>query len=162
MKRIAVYPGTFDPMTNGHLDIIRRAAAVFDEVIVTVSINRSKKTLFDQDERYRLAREACSGFENVSVSSFSGLLIDFVREQGAQIIIRGLRAVTDFEYEYSMALMNLHLSPDVETLFMSASEGNSFVSSSMVKEVFMLGGDVSDKIPPCVLKALQKAYSNED
>jgi len=160
MKRIAVYPGTFDPMTNGHLDIIRRAAAVFDEVIVTVSINRSKETLFNQDERFRLAREACSIISNVSVSSFSGLLIDFVRDQGAQIIIRGLRAVTDFEYEYSMALMNLHLSPEVETLFMSASEGNSFVSSSMVKEVFMLGGDVSDKVPGCVLNALQQVYSN--
>lgn len=154
MERMAVYPGSFDPLTNGHLDIIRRAASVFDTLLVTISCNSSKTTLFTVEERSALAAEACRELPNVRIASFSGLLIDFIRNQGAQVIIRGLRAVTDFEYEYAMALMNRHLARDVETLFMSASEGNSFVSSSMIKEVFMLGGDVADKVPPCVLAAL--------
>jgi len=156
MNRYAVYPGTFDPLTNGHLDIIRRAAAIFDKLIVTVSLNRSKHTLFDQEERFALVEETCRSISNVEVLSFSGLLINFTRLHEAQVIIRGLRAVTDFEYEYAMALMNRHLANDVETLFMSASEGNSFVSSSMIKEVFMLGGDIADKVPSCVLSALRK------
>ncbi len=157
----AIYPGSFDPLTNGHLDIIRRASRLFDKLIVTISTNSAKKTLFTHEERAALVREACSDIPNIEVEYFSGLLINYVKQSNARTIIRGLRAVTDFEYEFAMALMNKHLAADIETVFLATSEGYSFVSSSMVKEVFQLGGDVSDKVPPCVLKALKNMYFPE-
>jgi pantetheine-phosphate adenylyltransferase len=159
-ETIAIYPGSFDPLTNGHLDIIRRASKLFDRLIVTVSTNSAKQTLFTHEERSALVTEACADLPNISVASFSGLLMNFVKQSGAGTIIRGLRAVTDFEYEFAMALMNKHLADDVETVFLATSEGYSFVSSSMVKEVFQLGGNVDDKVPPCVLEALREKYSS--
>lgn len=156
VKRRAVYPGSFDPITNGHLDIMRRASRIFDELIVAVAEHPLKQTLFSQEERYQLICDACRALPNVEVDCFTGLLMDFARRRKAKVLIRGLRAVTDFEYEFSMALMNKHLEPEVETVFLATSADNSFVSSSLIKEVFKLGGDVNDKVPACVLQALQK------
>lgn len=157
--RIAVYPGSFDPVTDGHLDILRRALSICDSVVVAVSENAQKNTLFTRDERRALLAESCAGLGGVEVAAFSGLLIDFVRARGARLIVRGLRAVTDFEYEFGLALMNKHLAPEIETVFLATGEGNGFVSSSMIKEVFRLGGDVGDKVPPCVAAALRAKFA---
>ena len=151
---IAVYPGSFDPITFGHIDIVRRAASIFDTVVVAVAAQSGKSTLFSLDERTQLVAESCSKFENVRVIGFSGILVDFVRAQSSRVIIRGLRAVSDFEYEFAMSLMNNHLASEIETVLLPTSEGYSFVSSSMIKEVFMIGGDVKGKVPDCVLTAL--------
>ncbi|WP_019938005.1 pantetheine-phosphate adenylyltransferase [Bordetella sp. FB-8] len=151
----AVYPGTFDPLTRGHEDLVRRAAGLFDRVVVGVAHSRNKKPFFDLDERLEIAKEVLGHYPNVEVRSFDGLLKDFVREQGAAVIVRGLRAVSDFEYEFQMAGMNRHLLPDVETLFMTPSDQYQFISGTIVREIAQLGGDVSKFVFPSVERWLQ-------
>lgn len=153
-----VFPGTFDPITNGHIDLVERAAKMFKEVIVAVAENTRKKPNFDMQTRVRLAQEVLKPIPNVQVQGFSILLADFVRSQGAMGIIRGLRAVSDFEYEFQLANMNRRLAPNVETLFLTPAEQYSFISSSLVTEVAHLGGDVSMFVPPCVVKALKGKF----
>ncbi|ABZ84710.1 pantetheine-phosphate adenylyltransferase [Heliomicrobium modesticaldum Ice1] len=157
---VAVYPGSFDPITKGHMDIVERAAQIFHEVIVAVVINPNKKPLFTMDERVEMIRMAVSHISNVRVESFSGLLVDFTRKQGARAIVRGLRAVSDFEVEFQMALMNKRLYPEVETVFMATHTDYAFLSSSMVKEVASFGGDVSDYLPPAVLARMAEKYGD--
>lgn len=152
----AVYPGTFDPLTRGHEDLVRRAATLFDKVVVGIAISRNKKPFFSIEERVEIAREVLGHYPNVEVQSFGGLLKDFVRDQGGRVIVRGLRAVSDFEYEFQMASMNRHLIPEVETLFLTPAEQHSFISSSLVREIARLGGDVSGFVPAAVLEALRK------
>ncbi|ARP85234.1 pantetheine-phosphate adenylyltransferase [Bordetella genomosp. 9] len=153
---IAVYPGTFDPLTRGHEDLVRRAAALFDEVVVGVAHSRNKKPFFTIDERVAIAREVLGHYPNVRVESFGGLLKDFVREQNGRVIVRGLRAVSDFEYEFQMAGMNRHLLPDVETLFMTPSDQYQFISGTIVREIAQLGGDVSKFVFPSVERWLHE------
>jgi pantetheine-phosphate adenylyltransferase len=151
--RRAACPGSFDPVTNGHIDIISRASTLFDEVVVAVGINQAKKRLFTPEERIDMLTEACAGFSNVRIDSFDGLLTDFCREQDAVAIVKGLRAVSDFDYELQMAQMNSSLA-DIETVFVPTSPEYSFLASSLVKEVAMFGGDVSSLVPDHVLRAL--------
>ena len=151
--RRAVCPGSFDPVTNGHLDIISRASTLFDEVVVAVLINKSKKSLFTVDERMDMLREVCAEYPNVKVDSFHGLLVNFCRERGIVAIVKGLRAVSDFDYELQMAQMNSSLAP-VETVFVPTSPAYSFLASSLVKEVATYGGDVSGLVPEHVLPLL--------
>jgi pantetheine-phosphate adenylyltransferase len=153
--RRAVCPGSFDPITNGHLDIIERASKLFDEVIVVVGVNHSKNRLFEPDERLEMIREATVDLPNVSVDVFRGLLVEFCRARGIQAIVKGLRAVSDFDYELQMGQMNRSLA-DVDTLFMPADPHYSFLSSSLVKEVATYGGDVSGLVPEPVLRRLQE------
>ena len=148
--RVAIYPGSFDPLTNGHVDIILRGARMFDRIVVAILRNIEKAPLFSVEERLDTAREVFADRANVEVDAFAGLLVDYARRQGATAIVRGLRAVSDFEYEMQMALMNRHLSPDVETVFMMPADTYSYVSSRLVKEVFALGGSVSGLVPPTV------------
>lgn len=155
----ALYPGTFDPATLGHVDLIRRAARLFDKVIVGVAENRDKSLLFTLEERVALLEQVVSGLENVRVIGFNNLLIDCVREQNADTILRGLRAVSDFEYEFQLAAMNRHLDPAIETTFLTPAESYAFLSSTLIKEVASLGGDVSEFVPPQVMKALKRAYA---
>ncbi|MGY2704260.1 MULTISPECIES: pantetheine-phosphate adenylyltransferase [unclassified Nocardioides] len=154
----AVCPGSFDPVTNGHLDIIRRAAVIFDELVVATGTNPSKSRLFQPDERLEMLREVCSGLPNVTVSGFSGLIVDFCREIGAQAIVKGLRGGSDYEYELPMAQMNAHLT-GVETVFLTTNASWGYVSSSLVKEVASLGGDVSALVPPGVHTRLLERLS---
>jgi pantetheine-phosphate adenylyltransferase len=147
---IAVYPGTFDPLTRGHEDLVRRASKLFGTLIVGVADSRAKKPLFNQAERLDIAREALSHYSNVKVMGFSGLLRDFVREQQAHVILRGLRAVGDFEYEFQMAGMNRHLLPGVETMFLTPSDQYQFISGTIVREIAMMGADVSQFVFPNV------------
>lgn len=154
MKVIAIYPGTFDPMTNGHADLVRRASRLFDEIIVAVAANPDKNPLFPLEDRVRLANISLANVERVRVAGFSNLLVDSVHEYGAQVILRGLRAVSDFEFEFQLAGMNRRLSPDIETVFMTPSEQEMFVSASLVKQVARLGGDVSGFVHPKVAAAL--------
>lgn len=158
--RIAVYPGSFDPVTNGHEDIIKRAAKVFDELIVVVLVNPDKKGLFDIEERVNLIKKVIEPYDNVKVESFSGLLINFMKEKQAKVIIKGLRVVSDFEYEFQMALMNNKLDPSIETVFMMTSAQYSYLSSSSVKQVALFGGCikglVSDKIVGDVIKKISR------
>jgi len=156
---IALYPGTFDPATLGHIDLIRRAAKLFDEVIVGVADNRDKSPLFTLVERVEMLEVAVNGIDNVRVIGFNNLLIDCVREQNADTILRGLRAVSDFEYEFQLAAMNRHLDPGIETTFLTPSESYAFLSSTLIKEVASLGGDVSEFVPAQVMKALKRVYS---
>jgi pantetheine-phosphate adenylyltransferase len=153
--RIAVYPGTFDPITMGHEDIVRRAAHLFDQVIVAVAGSTSKQTLFSLQERVALAQSVFSG-ENIKVVGFDGLLMQFVQSQGAQMVIRGLRAASDFEYEFQLAGMNRKLYPKLETLFMTPAEEYMFISSSLVREVARLGGDVNQFVSPGVETAIKQ------
>ncbi len=146
----AVYPGTFDPLTCGHEDIVRRAAKLFPEVIVAVAANTSKKSFFSLEERVELAATVLADCPNVRVLGFSGLLMQFVREQGATIVLRGLRAVSDFEYEFQLAGMNRRLYPEVETLFLTPAEQYMFISASLVREIALLGGDVSQFVSPAI------------
>jgi pantetheine-phosphate adenylyltransferase len=155
MKTVALYPGTFDPVTNGHTDLVRRAARLFDQVVVAVAANPKKRPLFSLDERVALVQAVLSGLGNVRVVGFDNLLIDFAREQGAQVLLRGLRAVSDFEFEFQMAGMNRRLAPDIETVFMTPSEQEMFISASLVKEVATLGGDVSGFVDARVVTALK-------
>ena len=156
----AIYPGTFDPMTNGHIDIVARAARIFDNVVVAVAHSTSKNTVFSTDERVALAREVLAPYPNVEVQRFGGLLANFVREMNANAVLRGLRAVSDFEYEFQLAGMNKHLFPEAETIFMPTSEHYSYVSSSLIREISMLGGDVSQFVHPAVLAALTERMSS--
>jgi len=155
MKITALYPGTFDPITNGHTDLVRRAARLFDQVVVAIANNPAKQPLFDIDERVALARAALADLGNVSVVGFNNLLVDFVRTQGARVILRGLRAVSDFEFEFQLAGMNRRLAPDIETVFMAPSEQEMFISASLVKEIAGLGGDVSEFVDARVVTALK-------
>ncbi|PKM44604.1 MAG: pantetheine-phosphate adenylyltransferase [Gammaproteobacteria bacterium HGW-Gammaproteobacteria-1] len=155
MHITALYPGTFDPITNGHSDIIERAARLFDKVVVAIAANTKKQPAFTLDERVAMAREALAGFGNVEVCGFDSLLADYVQKRGAQVILRGLRAVSDFEYEFQLAGMNRRLAPKVETMFLTPAENYAFISSSLVKEVAALGGDVSAFVHPKVLAALE-------
>jgi len=150
----ALYPGTFDPITLGHVDLIQRATRLFDRVVVAVASNPKKTPLFTLDERVTLIREVTSGIERVSVIGFDDLLVNRVREQQASVILRGLRAVSDFEYEFQLAAMNRHLDPGIETAFLTPAENYAFLSSSLVKEVAALGGDVGEFVPDTVRRAL--------
>ncbi len=155
MSVIALYPGTFDPITTGHSDLVRRATRVFDKVIVAIAANPAKKPLFSLDERVDMARAVLGDLPGVSVVGFDTLLIDCVRQHKAHVILRGLRAVSDFEYEFQLAGMNRHLDPQVETVFMTPSEREMFVSASLVKEIAGLGGDVSPFVDARVMQALR-------
>ena len=146
-----VYPGTFDPITRGHEDLVRRASTLFDEMIVAVADSRGKRPFFDVDERVAMAKETLAAFPNVRVEGFSGLLMEFLRKHDAKIILRGLRAVSDFEYEFQMAGMNRNLYPDVETLFLTPAEQYMFISATMVREIASLGGDVSPFVNRAVI-----------
>lgn len=152
----AVYPGTFDPLTRGHEDLVRRAARLFDPVIVGVAISRGKSTFFTLQERTEMAREVLGDLKNVQITSFTGLLIDFVRKHDAHVVIRGLRAVSDFEYEFQLAGMNRSLCPDFETIFLTPSEQHMFISATLVREIAALGGDVSKFVDPRVERRLKE------
>ncbi|BCK88291.1 phosphopantetheine adenylyltransferase [mine drainage metagenome] len=152
-----VYPGTFDPITRGHEDVVRRAAGLFGEVVVAVAASRSA-TLFTLDERVEMAREVFAGFDNVKVEGFDNLLMSYVRSQNARVVLRGLRAVSDFEYEFQMAGMNRTLHPDVETLFLTPAEQYTFISASIVREIARFGGDVGKFVSPLVAAELEKKY----
>jgi pantetheine-phosphate adenylyltransferase len=156
---IAVYPGTFDPLTRGHEDLVRRAASLFSRLVVGVADSRAKHPVFTVEERISIAREVLGHYPNVEVAGFRGLLKDFVREQNARVIVRGLRAVSDFEYEFQMAGMNRYLLPDVETMFLTPSDQYQFISGSIVREIAMLGGDVSKFVFPSVEKWLKAKVS---
>ena len=160
--RLAIYPGSFDPITNGHIDILRRALTVVDKVILAVAYNRDKQSgLFTVDERVEMLQEVSEDFgDKVSADSFHGLLVDYARRVGAGTIIRGLRAVADFEYEFQMALMNRHLAADVETVFLMADEGHFYTSSRLVKEVMAFGGEASAFIPEGVARRLREKFSS--
>lgn len=153
---IAIYPGSFDPLTSGHVDIIRRGSRVFERIIVGVLLNRDKSPLFTVHERVDIAREVFAGYTNVEVDTFDGLLVEYARRKGASVIVRGLRAISDFEYEMQMALMNRHLNPDVETVFMMPAEPYTYVSSRLVKEVVALGGSVHGLVPEIVEARLRE------
>jgi pantetheine-phosphate adenylyltransferase len=155
VKHIAVYPGTFDPITNGHTDLVARASRLFGKVILAVARDTAKKTVCDFDQRVALAKVAVSEFENVEVVPFEGLLVNFCRDQKATVLLRGLRAVSDFEYEFQLAGMNRRLAPDVETMFLTPSEQFAFISSTLVREIARLGGDVSEFVHPEVNAALK-------
>lgn len=155
--KIAIYPGSFDPITNGHLDVIARAAGLFDHLIIAVANNSEKRPLFSTDERVRLIQESVAGMAGVEVVTFRGLLVNFASERGAMVVVRGLRAVTDFEYEFQMALMNRTLRDEVETVFLAAREEYTYLSSRIIKEVARLGGDVSGMVPAPVAEALPGA-----
>ena len=154
--RVAIYPGSFDPLTNGHVDIIDRGAKLFDRVVVAILVNAEKKTLFTVKERTTIVREVFAGRDNVEVDTFDGLLVDYARVRKATVIVRGLRAVADFEFELQMALMNRHLSADLETVFMMPAEQYTYVSSRLVKEVVALGGSVTGLVPDVVEERLRQ------
>ena len=153
----AIYPGTFDPPTNGHLDVIARAAKIVDHLVVAILRNASKGTpLFNVSEREEMLREATKEFGNVTVETFDGLLVEFARAKGAKAVIRGIRAISDYEYEFQMAMMNRKLDPELETLFMMPAERYTYVSSRLIKGVYQLGGDISSLVPPVVVERLRK------
>jgi len=154
MTTKAIYPGTFDPITKGHIDLAERASQLFDEVVIAISASPSKQPLFDINERLEMAQISLSHIDNISVAKFDGLLIECVRTAQAQVVLRGLRAVSDFEYEFQLAAMNRRLDPTVETMFLTPSENYTFLSASMVKEIASLGGDVSQFLHPQINKRL--------
>jgi pantetheine-phosphate adenylyltransferase len=156
---VAIYPGSFDPITNGHLDLIDRGARLFDRLIVAILRNESKEPLFSVEERIEMLREVAASYPNVDVDSFHGLLVDYAADKGASVIIRGIRAISDYEYELQMALMNRRLAPGIETVFLMASEDYSFISSRLVKEVISLGGEISGLVPPLVEVRLRNRVS---
>jgi pantetheine-phosphate adenylyltransferase len=159
VKRIAVYPGTFDPVTNGHLDLVERGRRRFDRLVMAILSNEEKQPMFTLEERIGFLREATSQWPDVEVATFDGLLVDHARRIGASVILRGLRAVSDFEYELQMAMMNRRLAPDVETVFLMPSEAYSYVSSRLVREVARLGGNVTGLVPAGVARALARRHS---
>jgi pantetheine-phosphate adenylyltransferase len=152
---LAVYPGTFDPLTNGHVDIISRGARLFDRIIVAILINAEKAPLFSMDERVEIARDVFKDQPNVEVDTFDGLLVDYVEHRHAQVVVRGLRAVSDFEFEFQMALMNHRLNPTIDTVFMMPAEQYTYISSRLIKEVFALGGRVHGLVPEVVEERLR-------
>jgi pantetheine-phosphate adenylyltransferase len=156
MKRNAVYPGTFDPITNGHRDLVRRAASIFDHVIVAIAANPNKTPMFSLEKRVELARRVLQDVSNVEVQGYSGLTVDFARQHHGAVIVRGLRAVSDFEFEFQLANMSRHLDRDIETVFLTPQEPFSFISSTLVREIAVLGGDVSAFVDPIVEAALKK------
>lgn len=156
MKITALYPGTFDPITYGHGDIVKRASQLFDHVIVGVAINRTKQPAFSLEKRVELAKIALSDLNNITVCSFDGLLATFAKQHGVKVIIRGLRAVSDFEYEFQLAAMNRHLNPDIETLFLTPATHYTYISSSLVKEIASFGGPIAEFVHPAVLTALSE------
>ena len=158
---IAIYPGSFDPVTNGHLDLIERGSRVVERLIVAVLKNESKQALFSVDERIEIVKEVVKPYPNVEVGSFDGLLVDYATERGANLILRGIRAISDYEYELQMALMNRRLRPQLETAFLMAGEAYSFLSSHLVKEVVSLGGDVSGLVPPMVEQRLKARFKGK-
>ncbi len=153
--KIALYPGTFDPITNGHIDLVKRAANLFDEVVVAIAYSHRKQPRFNLEERIELAEKVLADCPNVTVKGFGILLVDFAKEQNATVLIRGLRAISDFEYEFQLASMNRTLAPDIESLFLMPADEYSFISSSLVKEVASLGGDISNFVHPLVNEALK-------
>ena len=153
---IAIYPGSFDPITNGHLDLIQRGSRLFDRLIVAILRNETKSPLFSVQERMQMLREVVKDYPNVEVDSFGGLLVDYAGKRGAQVLLRGIRAISDYEYELQTALMNRRLKPELETVFLLASEAHSFISSRLVKEVFGLGGNISGLVPHSVEERLQR------
>ena len=155
MSRRAIYPGTFDPLTNGHLDIIERSAKLFDEVVVAILVNLEKQPMFSVQERVEMI-EAVAKWANVTVATFEGLLVHYAVAQSAQVIVRGIRAISDYEYELQMALMNRRLEPEVETVFLMAGEAYSYVSSRLIKEVFKLGGSITALVPPLVEQRMRE------
>jgi len=159
VKLTAVYPGTFDPITNGHIDILTRGGRMFDRIVVAILRNPDKDPLFPLEERAEILKAVASRWSNVEVESFDGLLVDFARKRGAQVIVRGLRALSDFEYEFQMTLMNQRLEPGIQTVFMMPSEAYSYVSSRLVKEVARLGGDVTGLVPAEVVARLKKRFA---
>ena len=158
----AVYPGTFDPITNGHEDLIQRAARLFDEVVVGVAHSQAKRPFFSLDERVVLARDVLKTYKNVSVMGFSGLLSEFVKEQGATVILRGLRAVSDFEYEFQLAGMNRRLAPGVETLFLTPSDKYLFLSATIVREIAVLGGDIAAFVHPLTVQRMREKIGRDE
>jgi len=156
MAVAAMYPGTFDPITLGHEDLVRRASGLFDRVVVAIAANPSKEPMFSLEERVELARSSLADLENVEVSGYDGLTVDFAREHSLRVIMRGLRAVSDFEYEFQLANMNRHLAVDVETAFLTPNENYNFISSSLVREICSMGGDISEFVSPTVNDALIK------
>ena len=155
MSVSALYPGTFDPPTNGHLDLIERGSKLFDRLIVAILSNPTKDPLFTVEERVEMLKESTASLKNVSVATFDGLMVEFARKQGASAVLRGIRAISDYEYEFQMALMNRRLAPEIETVFLQPAGRYSFVSSRMLKDVVSFGGDVSGLVPPNVLKRLR-------
>ncbi|MGH7549343.1 MAG: pantetheine-phosphate adenylyltransferase [Gemmatimonadota bacterium] len=160
-RLVGLYPGTFDPVTRGHEDLIERGLRIVDELIVAVAVDTGKESLFPIEERVAMLREAMGESERVRVETFSGLTVDFARSSGASIILRGLRAVSDFEYEFQMALMNKHLAPEIEILFMAPDSTYSFLSSSLVREVARLGGDVEPFVSPSVARRLKERFAED-
>ncbi|PHS22554.1 MAG: pantetheine-phosphate adenylyltransferase [Methylophaga sp.] len=155
MNTTVIYPGTFDPITNGHIDLVHRASKLFDRVIVAIAINPSKAPTFSLEERVTLAEQTLAGLNNVEVCGFEGLLIDVAKQKDANVILRGLRAVSDFEHEFQLAGMNRKMNPEIETLFLTPAEQYTYISSSLVREIASLGGDVSEFVAPCVMAALK-------
>ena len=155
-KRSAVYPGTFDPVTNGHADLVRRASAIFDRIVIGIAANPGKAPLFTLAERVELAQQVLADLRNVTVLGYSGLTVDFAREQGCGVVIRGLRAVSDFEFEFQLATMSRHLFAGVETVFLTPQEQFTFISSTLVREIAVFGGDVSEFVHPIVAAELRK------
>jgi pantetheine-phosphate adenylyltransferase len=158
---VAIYPGSFDPITNGHLDLIERGCRLFDRLIVSILRNETKQPLFTIEERTEMLREVVAGYANVEVDSFDGLLVDYARQKNATVLLRGIRAISDYEYELQMALMNRRLRPEIETVFMMASEDYSFISSRLVKEVFGLGGKITGLVPPPVEVRMRKRMAGQ-
>ena len=154
--RVAIYPGSFDPLTNGHVDIIARGARLFDRIVVAILVNAEKHPLFSLPERVDIAREVFKGRANVEVDTFDGLLVDYVERRKAQVVVRGLRAISDFEFEFQMALMNRRLNETIETVFMMPAEQYTYLSSRLIKEVFSLGGEVRGLVPPIVEEQMRK------
>ena len=162
MKRSAVYPGTFDPITNGHQDLVRRAASVFERVIVAIASNPNKAPMFPLEQRVSLAKQVLADIPGVEVMGYAGLTVDFAREQGVQVVVRGLRAMSDFEFEFQLANMQRHLLPEMETVFLTPSDKYQFISSTFVREIASLGGDVSQFVSPLVRARLDERIKNRE
>lgn len=158
MRHSAIYPGTFDPLTLGHLDLIERASHIFDRVIVAVVVNSRKKTSFSSEDRLSMAKASVKGFKNVRVDAFDGLLVEYARSLGVHVLLRGIRAFSDFEYEFQMALTNRKMAPEIETVFLMPKESFSYISSSTVREVMERGGDISDFVPSAVRRHIQRSF----